>query len=131
MFVYGILSKICCGFRPFLLEFYVTCHCGCYQNLLLVRDYDRKDKQTSPAPDNPGPGRQAARVCGTQVMNRQIGGGNAFVDLHLSEDREGSRGIDQRSNRATVNDALILFQLVADFQVNADCARADLAKLET
>jgi hypothetical protein len=48
------------GILAILLKFYVTCHCGRHQDLLIVSDFDRKDKQTSPAADNPGPGREAA-----------------------------------------------------------------------
>ena len=89
-----------------------------------------KDKQTSPAPDNSGPGREAARVGGAQVMNRQIGGRDAFVNLELSEDGEGSRRINQRSNRAAMNHTLILLQFVADIQVNTDHSLAYFSQFE-
>src|SRR6266446_2420168 len=81
-----------------LLKFYVTYHrCG-YQDLLVIGDFDGKDEQTTPAADNPRPGRQAARAYRSQVMNRQVGSRNPFANFDLTEDGERSRGIDQRSH---------------------------------
>lgn len=117
--VYEIFRPNILRLRPFLLEFYVACDRSCHRYLLVVCDFNRQDEETPSAAHGP------------QIMNGQIGGGNAFIKFQLSEDRKGSGRIDQRGDRAAVNYTLVLSQLVANFQVNADFAPAYRAKFET
>jgi hypothetical protein len=119
------------GVLAVLLEFYVACDRRCHRYLPIICDFNRQDEKTPSTADDSGRGREAAGAHGAQIMNGQIGGGNAFIEFQLSEDRKGSGRIDQRGDRAAVNYALVLSQFVANFQMNADFAPAYLAKFET
>jgi hypothetical protein len=113
------------------LEFDVTRDRGGQQSLSVVRDFDGEDEQTPPASDNASSGGESAGAYWAQVMNGEIGGGYAFTGLELCYHREGRGRIDQRSNRASMDDTLVLLHLVANGQVDGRLARAYLAKFET
>jgi hypothetical protein len=117
-------------FAEVFLEFYVGCHrCG-YQNVLVIHDLNREDKQASPSPNYARRGRDAAGRNWSQIMYREVGCRYTFGKFELREDSKGGGRVDQRGNRAAMNGSLVLLQLVANIKVNADFTPAYLAQLE-
>ena len=116
---------------PTLLDFYVAGDRGGQQDGLVAPNFNGQNEQAPPAPDHAGGGGEAARADGAKVMNGEISGRNSLVKFKLTEDRKGRGRIDQRSDGASVNYALVLQQFVPDRQVDSHLTRADFAQFET
>src|SRR5437870_402337 len=113
-----------------LLEFYVTCDRRGYQNLLFIRYFDRKNKEASTASNDARRRRQTARGNWPKIMNGEIRGGHSFVKFKPCENGKCSGRIDQGSDGAAVDYALVLFHLVTNFEMNACLSVFYLAEFE-
>ena len=116
-------------FWDFLLEFYVRRN-GCRRQPVAVGDVDREHEQAAPGPDNSRRRREATGGDWPQVVDGEIGCRYAFVRFKLRNHCKGGGRIDQGSHRAAMHQALVLFQIVANFKMKAGFAAPDRPQFE-
>ena len=96
----------------------------------VVFHLDVHDESPPPAADNSGARQHPSLGHRPQIVNREIGGRDFFAFIDARQDYKCRSCVDERCNRATMNDVMVLLQLSAHIEADSDVAAFQLAQFE-